>query len=99
MKKVLCERQHRMIEIVLGLLLCECSSYGPLVSRKGAVEEARQLVRAQGGIAFLRDRIEAKERADIEKRKEDKAEGLRALRNSIHDDTADHRQLVDKDAG
>ena len=99
MKKVLCERQHRMIEIVLGLMLCECSSYGPLTSRKGAVDEARALVRAQGGIVFMRDRIEAKERLAAEKRKEDKAEGLRALRNSIHDDTADHRQLVEKDAG
>lgn len=97
MKKLLCERNHRMVEIVLGLLLCECSSYGPLTSRLGAVDEARQLVKAQGGIAVLRDRLEAKELAAAKQRKEDKSKGLEALRSHIRQDSsADHRPLVDE---
>lgn len=62
MRKVECANDHRMIEVVPGLLLCECSSYGPLSDMKGAVEEARALVARAGGIEALRDRVEGQER-------------------------------------
>lgn len=61
MKKIMCKRGHRMIEIVPGLHLCECSDYGRLSYRKGATEEARRLIARAGGLEKLRDAIEAEE--------------------------------------
>jgi hypothetical protein len=74
---VLCALKHRMIPIVEGLMLCECSSYGRLASRKGAVEAARRMVDKAGGIDTMRNKIEiaeaSKDRARAKKRKEDLA--------------------------
>lgn len=61
MRKILCARNHRMIQILPELFLCECSAYGALADLKGAVPEARDLVDRQGGIELLRDRIEKQE--------------------------------------
>ena len=63
MKKVTCVNNHRMVQIVPDLLLCECASYGRLTDMKGAVEDARKLVEASGGLSYLRDRMEAEEMA------------------------------------
>ena len=71
MKHVKCSLDHRMIEVVPGLMLCECSSYGPKSNLKGMVAEARALVYRQwGSVAKLRDAIEDAEAKQREARKE-----------------------------
>jgi hypothetical protein len=67
-KKILCVRDHRMIEVVDGLWLCECASYGRLASLKGAEEEARRIVDRAGGLGKMRDAIELAEAMVKEKR-------------------------------
>jgi len=63
-----------MVEVTSALYLCECSSYGELASRKGAVEEARALVDKQyGSIDNLRRKLEEEE----ERRKEAREEAQR----------------------
>jgi len=57
-----------MIEVVEGLFLCECASYGRLASLKGAVEEARRVVDRAGGLARLREDVERAESTAKEKR-------------------------------
>ena len=79
MKAVKCALDHRMIEVVPGLMLCECSSYGPKSNLKGMVAEARALVaRHYGGMGQLRDRIEKAEAEAREKRAEAAAEAKAA---------------------
>lgn len=61
---------HEMIEVVGGLRVCECSAYGTLQHLKGAVEEARRLIMADGGYDAVRERIhrEAKQKRDERKK-------------------------------
>lgn len=61
MKKVVCMRNHRMVEVIPGFALCECSTYGRLSYLKGIEEEARRLVEKCGGIERIRDKIEKTE--------------------------------------
>lgn len=69
MKRLLCTRKHRMIEVTSNLYLCECSSYGAAASLKGAVAEARDLVERAGGIEVLRNQVEEAEQEAKEERK------------------------------
>jgi hypothetical protein len=51
-----------MVPIVDGLLLSECCSYGWKANLRGAVEDARKIVAAAGGIEAIRERVEEQER-------------------------------------
>lgn len=71
MKKVLCAHKNRMIEVVPGLLLSECCSYGRLSDMLGVTEDARALVAKAGGLERMRDEIEfqeAKRRGEAKER-------------------------------
>jgi hypothetical protein len=70
-----------MVEVVPTLYLCECSSYGELASRKGAVDEARALIdKEYGSIANLRLKLEEAER----KRKEERDQARRQRSEREH---------------
>lgn len=59
MKDRLCHGSvgHVMIEVVKGLSICECTTYGTLAYLKGAAEEARRLIELEGGYDVVRARV------------------------------------------
>ncbi len=83
MKKILCAQHHRIVPVVDELWICECASYGRKAYLKGAVEEARRMVDAVGGIARLRDQLEKTETEQRQASKERKSQGAEALRKAI----------------
>ena len=78
-----CRRHHRMIQVVSDLWLCECSAYGRLVDMKGAVQEARGLVDAAGGIEAMRRLIEAQEDNLRKERQRDRETAWQRARDAI----------------
>lgn len=79
MRKIFCANKHRMVEIVPGLALCQCSSYGRLSNLKGAVAEARDVVARAGGIEALLRKVEIEEamRKDLRAKPAAKREAIR----------------------
>lgn len=73
-----CTLDHRMIEVVPGLLLCECSSYGPKANLRGMVADARALVaKRYGSVTKLREKIEDAERKQADERQMARAAALK----------------------
>lgn len=66
--------RHEMIEVVNGLKMCECKTYGFLQHLKGAVDEARRLIAAEGGYDAVRARLKREADAKRKARAKDKAE-------------------------
>lgn len=85
MRRVHCKRKHRMVQIVDELWLCECSAYGRLVDRRGAVEEARHMVDRRGGIDAIRRLVEAQEEQLRKERQTSNIERERRLREAIRE--------------
>lgn len=48
-----------MLLITPDLYLCDHEAYGPLASRKGAIDEARAIVDRAGGFKAIRQRVDA----------------------------------------
>jgi len=58
-KSVECAYGHRLLPVIDGLFLCECSSTGPLSSRLGIADACRELIDKQyGSFAQYRRRME-----------------------------------------
>lgn len=66
--------RHEMVEVVRGLVLCECSVTGSLAHLKGIVADARALIDREGGLEAVRNRIAREHRAALKARKEERAE-------------------------
>lgn len=83
MRVLHCKNKHRMILIVTDLWLCECSAYGRLADLRGAVDEARGLVKTQGGVAAMRRLVEAQEEQARKERKANTADAWQRQRDAI----------------
>jgi len=58
-KSVECAYGHRLLPVIDGLFLCECSSTGPLSSRMGIADACRQMIDKQyGSFAQYRRQME-----------------------------------------
>jgi len=69
MRAITCARGHRMVPVVEGLYLCECSSYGRLTDLKGAVDEGRAMLERGGGLEHIRQQMLDAEEDARKKRK------------------------------
>lgn len=84
MKRLTCVREHRMVEVVPTLYLCECSSYGEMSSYIGAVDDARAMVDKQyGSIDNLRRKLEETEQKRKEQREQAKRKRVARERAAI----------------
>lgn len=78
-----CKHKCRFILITPDLYLCPHAAYGKATSRKGAVEEARQLLERQGGYFEVLDRVEAEEERRRQEAAEKRAHQHEALSKSL----------------
>lgn len=82
------KNNHEMIDVLPKLRVCECSAEGYLANLKGAVDEARRLIEAEGGYDVVRARLVNERTERLRKAKEDHANKLEKWHSAGTDTSA-----------